>query len=279
MALQSRTAATKPPVRSVMLPRPGIRSVSLSTVVPPVVFFILVIGLWQLASALSILNQFVAPSPMSIVHDLTSMLDQGFFWSSVENTLVETVTGFALGVFGGLAVGMLTAIFPIFRRSVYPYAVAFQIIPRTALAPLFLLWLGFGIWSKIAMAASMSFFPLVVSAMAGIQAVDRDAQLLMRSLGASRWQMFRHLILPSAAPLVAAGTKLALTLAFIGSIVAEFVGGSVGLGVLLTQFEGDLDVARVYAVIVALAILGLLMYAILAVAERKIIFWTNKSVA
>jgi NitT/TauT family transport system permease protein len=277
MTLQSKSAETRFPARSANQPRPSMLPQSVSTVIPPAVFFVVVIGLWQLASAIGLLGQFVAPAPSSIAHDLGGMLGQGFFWSSVETTLVETVAGFAIGVLAGLVFGMLTAIFPIFRRSVYPHALAFQIIPRSALAPLFLLWLGFGLSSKIAMAASMSFFPLVVSTVAGIQAVDRDSQLLMRSLGASRWQMFYHLILPSAAPLVAAGAKLALTLALIGSVIAEFIGGSVGLGVLLTQFQQNLDVPRVYAVIVVLAILGLLLYAILVFAERKIIFWTNKS--
>lgn len=277
MTLQSKSAETRFPARPATQSWRSMLPPSLRTVIPPAVFFVAVIALWQLASALGILGQFVAPAPSSIAHDLGGMLGQGFFWSSVETTLVETVAGFAIGVLAGLVFGMLTAIFPIFRRSVYPHALAFQIIPRSALAPLFLLWLGFGLSSKIAMAASMSFFPLVVSTVAGIQAVDRDSQLLMRSLGASRWQMFYHLILPSAAPLVAAGAKLALTLALIGSVIAEFIGGSVGLGVLLTTFEQDLDVPRVYAVIVVLAILGLLLYAILVFAERKIIFWTNKS--
>lgn len=277
MTVQSNRTVPRSLVQSAARARPSVQWPSLSTVIPPAAFFVVVIGLWQLASALGVLNQFIAPSPASIAQDIVEMIGQEFFWASAETTLIETVAGFAIGVFAGLLVGMLTALFPVFRRSIYPHTLAFQIIPRSALAPLFLIWLGFGISSKIAMAASMSFFPLVVSTVAGVQAVDRDSHLLMRSLGASRWQMFYHLILPSAAPLIAAGTKLALTLALIGSIVAEFVGGSVGLGVLLTEFQGNLDIPRVYAVIVVLAVLGLLLYAFLAIAERKIIFWTNKS--
>jgi NitT/TauT family transport system permease protein len=242
---------------------------------PPTVVFVVMVAAWELAVRVELLNKFAAPAPSVIAHDSVSLLGQRFLWSAVWLTLEETLIGFAVGVVAGFLVGMLSSLFPLFRRSVYPYALAFQIMPNIVFAPLFLIWFGFGIMSKIVMAASIAFFPLVVNTIAGVQTVDRDAQLMMRSLGVSRWQMFRHLTLPSAAPLIAAGLKLALTLALIGAIVAEFVGATQGLGVLLTLFQSNLDTPRVFSVSIFLAILGLALYGLITQVERRIIFWTD----
>jgi NitT/TauT family transport system permease protein len=241
------------------------------------VVFIIFVGAWETASRTGLLNQYIAPSPSVIFTQTISLARQAFFWTAMRITLTETLEGFALGVGGGFAFGILIALFPMARRSLYPHAIAFQIIPRSALAPLFLLWFGFGLTSKVILAASIAFFPLVVNTLTGIQAVDRDAIAMMRSLGASRWQMFWRLTLPSAAPLLAAGIKLALTLSLIGAIVGEFVGASEGLGVLLTQFQQALDTPHVYAVIVSLAVMGLVLYGLIAWAERVLIFWTTSS--
>jgi NitT/TauT family transport system permease protein len=254
--------------------RRGVRRRLISGVLPAVVF-VVVVGGWELASRTGVLNPFIAPAPSTIFGNLRSMAAQPFFWHAVRITLEETVAGFGLGAGGGFAFGVLIAMFPVARRALYPHAVAFQIIPRSALAPLFLLWFGFGLASKVVLAASIGFFPLVVNTLAGIQSVDRDAKAMLRSLGASRWQMFWRLTLPSAAPLLAAGTKLALTLSLIGAVVGEFVGASEGLGVLLTQFQLALDTPRVYAVIVSLAVMGLLLYGVVAWIERTVVFWTT----
>jgi NitT/TauT family transport system permease protein len=249
----------------------------LRAALPPAVVFVAFIALWETASRTGLLNKYIAPAPSVIFRETVSMAGQSFFWTAIRITLTETVSGFALGVGGGFVFGMLIALSPMIRRSLYPHAIALQIIPRSALAPLFLLWFGFGMTSKVILAASIAFFPLVVNTLTGVQAVDRDAVAMMRSLGASPWQMFWRLTLPSAAPLLAAGVKLALTLALIGAIVGEFVGASEGLGVLLTQFQQALDTPHVYAVIVSLAVMGLTLYGLIAWAERVLIFWTTSS--
>jgi NitT/TauT family transport system permease protein len=243
--------------------------------IPPALVFVAFVGGWELASRAGLLNPYVAPAPSTIFRSTASMAAQPFFWRAVRITVEETVAGFALGVSAGFAMGILLAMFPTAHRSLYPHAVAFQIIPRSALAPLFLLWFGFGLASKVALAASIAFFPLVVNTLAGVQSVDHDARAMLQSLGATRWQMFWRLTLPSAAPLVAAGVKLALTLSLIGAVVGEFVGASEGLGVLLTQFQLALDTPHVFAVIISLAVTGLTLYGLVAWIERKLIFWTT----
>ncbi len=244
----------------------------------PTLVFVVFVGGWEVSSRTGVLNAYIAPAPSTIFASLLSMAEQPFFWHAVRITLEETLAGFGLGAGGGFAFGILIAMFPVARRALYPHAVAFQIIPRSALAPLFLLWFGFGLASKVVLAASIGFFPLVINTLAGIQSVDRDARAMMRSLGATRWQMFWRLTLPSAAPLLAAGTKLALTLSLIGAVVGEFVGASEGLGVLLTQFQLALDTPRVYAIIVSLAVMGLVLYGAVAWIERTVVFWTTTAV-
>jgi NitT/TauT family transport system permease protein len=163
--------------------------------------------------------------------------------------------------------------FTIFRLAFYPLVIAFQIMPRIALAPLFLTWFGFGITSKIVMAATICFFPVLIAVVVGLENVDRDARSLMRSFGASRWEEYRKLSLPSSLPVIFAGIKTAMTMALIGAIVAEFVGGSEGMGVLIKTFNFQLEVAHGFAVIVALSIIGLILYGLTERVENKLIFW------
>ena len=263
-----------PPAPVPVRPSARLRRVA-GKAIPPAVVLVVFVGGWELASRTGLLNEYIAPSPSEIARVTWAMMKQPFFWSAVRITLYETLAGYGLGCAGGFALGVLVALYPMARRSIYPHAVAFQIIPRSALAPLFLLWFGFGLTSKIVLAASIAFFPLVINTLTGIHAVDRDAQAMMRSLGASRWQMFWRLTMPSAAPLIAAALKLALTLSLIGAVVGEFVGASEGLGVLLTQFQQALDTPRVYAVIICLAAMGLVLYGLIAWLERVVIFWTT----
>lgn len=239
----------------------------------PISMFVGVVGLWEVISRIGLVNPFIAPAPSAIAVAFRDLISEGFFWTSARTTLLETLVGFALGVIGGFLIGVLATLFLFFRQSFYPYVIGFQNMPRVALAPLFVTWFGFGLTSKIIMAATIAFFPLVVNTVAGLQSVDRDAQLMMRSVGATRWQMFRYLTLPSAAPLIFAAVKTAVTLALIGAIVGEFVGASEGLGVLLETYQFQLNTPRVFVVIIFLALMGLALYGMIAWAERKIIFW------
>lgn len=239
----------------------------------PVITLIVLIGIWQFLSETEIVNPIIVPSFTEVMSALWGLLSEDFFWEATWVTMKETLIGFAIGVVGAWILGTLIGMFRLFRLSFYPLVVAFQITPRIALAPLFLTWFGFGITSKIVLAATICFFPVLLNVVVGLDNVDKDGQRLMRSFGASRWEEYRRLALPSSLPIVFAGIKTAMTLALIGAIVAEFVGASEGMGVLIKTFNFQLQVAEGFAVIIALAILGLILYGITELIENKIVFW------
>lgn len=199
--------------------------------------------LWEIAHRVGMVNEIIVPAPTEVGSELVGMLGERYFWSAAYVTMTETLVGFAIGVVLAWILGTLLGMFEVFRIATYPLIVGFQITPRVALAPLFLTWFGFGLTSKIVMAATICFFPVLLNVMVGMSTVDSDARTLMRSLGAGRWEEYKKLILPSSLPLIFAGIKNAITLALIGAIVAEFVGASKGMGVLIKSLNFQLNVA------------------------------------
>ena len=165
------------------------------------------------------------------------------------------------------------ALVPTFRKAFYPVIILFQSTPRVALAPVFIAWFAFGITSKIALAATICFFPVLINTITGLTVIDENAGLLMRSLRATRWQTFRHLRLPSSVPTVFAGLKAALTFALIGAIVGELTATNEGAGHLIEtaafQFRSD----DVFAYLLMLALIGLALFLLAARLERKLLFW------
>jgi NitT/TauT family transport system permease protein len=234
---------------------------------------VFILGLWELLSRTEIVDPIILPPVSDVATSLVDLAQTDFFWSNTWTTVYETLVGFALGVGTAWILGTLIGIFRPFRLAMYPLAVAFQNTPRVALAPLFLTWFGFGLTSKYVMAATICFFPVLIAVVVGLETVDSDARTLMRSLGASRWELYRKLSLPSSLPIIFAGVKQAMTLALIGAIVAEFVGASEGMGVMIKTFNFQLEVADGFAVIVALMIIGLVLYGIVEWLDRKIVFW------
>jgi len=185
------------------------------------------------------------------------------------------VAGFFLGAALGLALAIPSGLSPIMRQMLGPYAVALQVTPRIAIAPLIIAWAGFGYSSKIWIAAIIAFFPVYVNALTGILTVDEDAREMFRSLGASRWQTFMHLMIPSSLPVMFAGLKTAAGLALVGAVVGEFISAERGLGVLVQQFSSQLAIADAFAVILMLMFLGLLLYGAMEWLERATVFWLH----
>lgn len=241
----------------------------------PVGTGILVILLWQLASVTGMTNPIMLPSPFSIFTAFTELVTRDYFWRATWITLSETLLGFAIGVTLGLLIGALTGTFRLFKTAIYPFVIAFQNTPRVALAPIFLTWFGFGITSKVVMSAVICFFPVVINTVAGMASVDDHAKMLFRSLGATRAQTFFRLTLPGASAVAFAGIKTALTLALLGAIVGEFVGASEGLGVLIKELNFQLEVAKGFAVVLFLAVIGLTLYGLIELAERYLITWSR----
>lgn len=244
---------------------------------PPTAVVLAILAIWEGIVGFGMVNPIILPPPSAIARSLAAMVAEPFFWEAAQATMTETLVGFVIGIVTAWILGTLLGMSDLARRALYPIVVAFQITPRIAFAPIFLTWFGFGLESKIVMAATICFFPLLLNVLVGMETVDRDARTLMRSFGASRWQEYRELTLPASLPLILAGIKNAVTLALIGAIVAEFVGASVGMGVLSKTFSFQLDVASSFAVIIALMLFGLLLYGIVELIDKRLVYWRDRS--
>ena len=244
--------------------------------VPALTIFVLVVAAWEAIVRAGAVDSLILPLPTEIAQRFWELFETGIVWGHLEATVVETLAGFALGVGTAFVLGIGAGMWPAFGQIVSPYVVTFQVTPRVALAPIFLTWFGFGLTSKIVMAATICFFPVFINTLAGLAAVDPQARELFRSLRASRVQELLQLSLPTALPVIFAGIKTAMTLALIGAIVAEFVGASEGLGFLIDRFNFRLATDSAFAVILLLAIIGLALYGAMEWLDRRIVFWRDR---
>ena len=234
---------------------------------------VVILAAWELAPRMGLVSPIILPSFSAVVGALISLVQQDFFLRHFSVTLTEILIGFVLGTSIGLALGIALAVWPTAKRIAYPFVVGFQAIPKIVFAPLFIAWFGFGMSSKVVMAVVISFFPVLINTLVGLESVPEDARKLMHSIKATPLQTFRKVSLPHALPVIFAGVKAALTFAVIGAIVGEFVGASEGLGYLVELYKNQLRIDRVFAVIVILATIGAGGYFLLEWLDRKLIFW------
>ena len=242
----------------------------------PALVVLFIFGIWELLPRLGFVNEIILPPASEVLKALWEVVQEEYFWQAMRTTAMETFAGFLLGATFGWLVGTLIGISRIAQIAFYPPAVALQVMPSVALVPVLLTWFGFGMTSKIVMAAVICFFPVLLNATVGLQTVDQDSRTLMRSLGASRLEEYRKLLLPASLPVLFAGLKYGLTLALVGAIVAEFVGGSEGLGVLIKTFNFQLEVNLGFAVVLVLLAFGLALWGLMSLLERKIVFWKGR---
>jgi NitT/TauT family transport system permease protein len=188
-------------------------------------------------------------------------------------TTGEIVLGFAAAAILGVLLAMLVVYVKPFETAFYPWIVATQAVPKVAMGPLFIYWLGFGLVPKIVIAFLIAFFPVFIDVLVGLRSVDPDAVKLMRSMGASGWQSFRYLRLPQALPSVFAGLKVGITFASVGAVVGEFIGADEGLGYLLLYANASLDTPLLFVALLLVSIVSLLLYAALTAVERVCIRW------
>lgn len=237
--------------------------------------FVLFVGLWEvLIPALNVSKIIMVP-PSAIVGALGELLPSPRFWEHLRVTLYETFAGYALGVFAALVLGTLISQFRLVEKTFYPYVVAFQAVPKTAIAPLFVIWFGFGETSKVVIAALVAFFPMLVNVIEGLESADGEKIDMLRVVGASRWQVFRMVQLPNALPFIFAGLDIGIVFALLGAIVGEFVGAQRGLGYLILQFQTTLDIAGFMAVLIVLALLGLGAHFLVQAIQRRVVFWAR----
>jgi NitT/TauT family transport system permease protein len=237
--------------------------------------FVLFIGLWEWVVRQWSVPAFIAPAPSAVARSLVAGMQSGVYLDHFWVTLGEALSGFAIAAVSGIALGAIIAQFRLLERTVYPYLVALQTLPKIAIAPLIIVWAGFGLSSKVIIAALVAFFPVLVNVIVGLKTIDQGKLELMRSLRASRWQIFRLVTFPNALPFVFAGLDIAVVFSVLGAIVGEFVGAQRGLGNLILQFNVTLDIAGVFAVLVLLAGLGIALHLIMQAVQRRVIFWAQ----
>lgn len=235
--------------------------------------FVLTVVVWELGVSWLDIPQYVLPPPSEIGDSFAGMVQTDFFWRDVRITGTEMMSGFALGVGSALLIGLAVSQVKILEKTFMPYIVAFQAVPKTALAPLFLIWFGFGITSKIATAALATFFPVLITVIEGLKAADRQHVAMLRSLDASSWQVFRYVKFPNALPFIFAGLNIGIIFALIGAVVGEFVGAEAGLGYRVLQANFNFDISGLFATLIALSLMGLIPYYALRALQRRFIFW------
>jgi ABC-type nitrate/sulfonate/bicarbonate transport system permease component len=243
-------------------------------VLAPALVLLAFLGLWEAYARLGSVDDFILPAPTEIAQALVD--DRALLW---DNLLVYAQE-VGLGILVALLLGGLLAVALHFsttlRRGVYPLLVASQAVPIVIIAPLLVVWFGFGILPKLAIIALVCFFPIVVTTLDGLRAVDPDQLKLLRTLDATRWQAFRLAELPAALPAALSGARIAVAVAVIGAVFAEYAGSSEGLGHLMLQAIPQLETARAYAAVVLLAVFAVCLFATLALAERRLVPWARR---
>jgi len=238
--------------------------------------FVLVVAVWEIGFSLASVPLYIAPAPSDIYHALVNGLGSGLFISNGLATLTEALLGFLLATVLGVALGAVIAQSRFVEKTLYPYLIAIQTTPKVAIAPLFIIWFGFGMTSKVIMAAVVAFFPILVNVIVGLRSTDASRIELMRSLQASRWQIFTMVRLPSAAPMIFAGLHIAVIFSVLGAIVGEFVGSRKGLGNLIMQLNNNLDTAGVFAALVVLSAMGIVLHLLMHALQKKLLFWSEQ---
>jgi NitT/TauT family transport system permease protein len=215
---------------------------------------------WEIACRALGLSALVLPPPSSIARSLWQGLASGYFWPHLRITALELLLGVVTGCAVGFAAGVALGEHALLRRLLMPYVVASQVIPKLALAPLFVLWFGFGMTSTVVITALICFFPLLENTLTALQQVPPERLELFRMLRASKAQTLWRLKLPSGLPSILAGLRVAVVLALVGAVVGEFIGASKGLGALVIASQGTMDTSLMFAVLVLIAALGMAVY-------------------
>ena len=232
---------------------------------------IAVLSIWELAARQFGLSALVLPAPSAVALSLWSGLASGYFWPHLWATLQALLLGLLVGSAVGLLAGMALAESELLERVLKPYVVVSQVVPKLALAPLFVLWFGFGMLPTVLITALICFFPLMENTLTGLRQVDAQRLQLFRMLGATRLQTLLRLKLPTGLPAILAGLRVAVVLALVGAVVAEFMGASQGLGAVVIAAQGMMDTTLMFVALVLIAAMGLLLYQACLVLERYLL--------
>lgn len=265
--------------------------------------FVVFLTIWECTVRYFQIDEFLFPAPsgvgLALLRGLVFMdagdaagaadfmnLMQTSFYNHISHTLFEAVMGFFLGSIIGLGLGLIFMQSRWVEAIMMPYVVAFQTLPKLAVAPLFIIWFGYEVKSKVFLAGLVAFFPLLVNTMVGLKSVNQDLLDLLRSLSASRWKTFWKLQFPSALPFIFAGLEIAAVFSLLGAILGEFVGagqcmwggrGQCGLGILIMQMSFASDTTGTFSILIILSVMGLSMHQVVRLIKRKVLFWAPES--
>lgn len=253
------------------------RAWSPSTVVLPLITLAVFLAAWDIATRLELVEDFLLPTPWAILSQLreyvVEIVTGGEMATHFLVTLNEIVVGFVISVVLGVIIAVAMSEFRFFRDGLYPYIVAIDSTPKVAVAPLFVIWFGFGQSSKIFMVVSIAIFPVIITTLAGLKATNANTLRLMRSLGASRWELLRKVRLRNAMPYFFAGLEIAIAGASVGAVVGEFTAGNQGLGYVTLHAQEMFNLEAAFAAIVLLAVQGIVLHRVVVIARRRIVFW------
>ena len=249
-----------------------LKHISPSWITTPLLL-ILFILVWHFYVIYFHVSKFIIPPPLAVWYSLLDLLNTASTWQHAWITIYETLAGFAIACVIGIGLGTFLGKIYWLERTVNPFIIATQVVPKVALVPLFILWFGFGPEAKIIVAAVLAFFPILTNTVLGVKSVERGHKDVMTVLNASRWQSFVCLELPSSLPTILAGMEVGIVLALIGAVVGEYLGGATGLGHLLVASLNDYMVGAMFAVIFLLTAIGFVLYFLVGTLRRLVIPW------
>jgi NitT/TauT family transport system permease protein len=241
----------------------------------PPLTFVAIIALWSWSIRIFNIPPYLLPGPGGVFQRIIT--DAGMLWHNALVTMTEILLGFGLTLVTAIPVGLVIALSPLAKQVLYPPIILLQLVPKIAVAPLFLVWLGFGMESKVVLTVLMTFFPLLIASISGFQILDTRLLYLTKSMGATTWQTFRYLRVPAALPVIFSGVKTSATIAATAAIVAEFVGANEGLGYVLLKGTSTMDIELTFAVLVVLTIIGILINYAVEFSEWAMTPWQRAS--
>jgi NitT/TauT family transport system permease protein len=242
----------------------------------PAIFVVFTL-LWENLVNILEVDEVVLPTPTRIGSALVAQLDNPLFWLNLRVTSQEALLGFAAAVIFAIIAGTFISQIKIVDKAFMPYLVGFQAIPKIALAPIFIVWFGYGMSSKVVMAATVAFFPILVNIIEGLKSADNDQIRMLRVFGATRFQIFLKVQIPCALPFFFAGLDVGILLAILGAVVGEFLGSQEGLGAMVLLAQYNFEIPTMFAILIVLSLMGIISHIIVKALQRKFAFWGDSS--
>ncbi|MFD4262612.1 ABC transporter permease [Streptomyces sp. NPDC058534] len=237
----------------------------------PVALLLACFAAWWVIAAAELVEPYLVPSPGATFDVLTGKAD--YMWQHTWVTTYETLLGFLIAVVVGVFAAVVMVYSTTVEKTLYPILLFAQVVPKIAIAPLFVVWLGFGITPKVLIAVLIAFFPVVISMVTGLKAVDPEMLQLSSTMGANPWQTFVKIRMPASLPHLFSGLKVAVTLAVTGAVVGEFVGANEGLGYVILQANGNLDTPMLFAGLLVMSLIGVVLFVLVEIAEKLLLPW------